>query len=40
MVYKLSAGLNWQLRLCVSIAEGTGLIPGQGIKIPQAIQHS
>ena len=29
--------VKW-LELCASIAKGKGLIPGQGIKIPQAIQ--
>ena len=28
------------LRLCTSIAWGTGSIPGLGIKIPQATWHS
>ena len=30
--------VQW-LRLCTSTAEGTGSIPGQGTKIPQAEQH-
>ena len=28
-----------RLRLCPSAAGGTGLIPGRGPKIPQAVQH-
>ena len=28
-----------RLRRCPSAAGGTGLIPGRGTKIPQAIQH-
>ena len=31
--------VQW-LGLCTSIAGGTGLIPGQGIKISQATRHS
>ena len=29
-----------RLRLCTSTAGGTGSIPGQGSRIPQAMQHS
>ena len=31
--------LCWWLRLCTPNAEGMGLIPGQGTKIPQVAQH-
>ena len=31
--------VQW-LRLCTSIAGGTGSIPGQGTKIPYAVQRS
>ena len=33
-----SLAVQW-LRLCASNAEGAGLIPGQGTKIPHAVQH-
>ena len=31
--------VQW-LRLCADNAGGVGLIPGQGIKIPHAMQHN
>ena len=30
--------VQW-LRLCSSTAEGVGMIPGQGTKVPHAVQH-
>ena len=35
----ISLPVQW-LRLCASSAEGTGLIPGQGTKIPPVMWHS
>ena len=35
----ISLAIQW-LRLCASSAEGTGSIPGQGIKIPHVMRHS
>ena len=38
-VHRTSLAAQW-LRLCASTAEGVGLIPDQGTKIPQATQRA